>query len=416
MISTTLKYVNGRFDRAEVGEMMTATPPAVTLWRSHIWIWRALALLVVAMTLLPQSTGAKIWPRLTPNSLSKLQHSVAVFGTDDRIPLPLRYRSVRDMMGIVFNPASRTLCSAFCVADNIIATAGHCLFRPGWERSPRLADVWFARGYDQTSEVAKIAGYANGSAAQNVTSGSQHLSVTPPIDATSDWALIRLARAACNKGSLPVRIMATEDIIREATAGRVFQISYHRDFMPWQLAYSKPCYVGRDFEPTDWRTIAADFINPDWLLLHTCDTGGASSGSPLLLDGPRGPEVIGINVGTYEQAKVLVENGRVTRRFKSNPVANTGVSAAAFASRLAALREANILSSGASMRELQTQLSQRRFYDGPVDGSYGPSIRRAIEAYEAASQLPVTGLATQATLRRLIQYRSDGGRLSAPRD
>jgi protease YdgD len=412
MISTTLKNVNGRFDRAEVGEMTTSTP--ATLWRSSLWT--AFASLAAAMTLLPQLTCAEIAPRLAPNSLSKLQHRVAVFGIDDRTPIPSRYRSVRDMMGMLFNPASRTLCSAFCVADNIIATAGHCLFRPGWERSPRLAEVWFARGYDQTSEVARVAGYANGSAAQNVTSGTQHLSVTPPIDATSDWALLRLARAACSKGSLPIRVMATEEIIKEAAAKRVFEIGYHRDFMPWQLAYSKPCYVGRDFEPTDWKTIAADFTNPDWLLLHSCNTGGASSGSPLLLDGPRGPEVIGINVGTYEQAKVLLENGRVTRRFKSNPVANTAVSAAAFASRLAALREATILSSGASMRELQRQLSQHRFYDGPVDGSYGPAMRRAIEAYEEASQLPVTGLATQATLERLIQSRSDGERLRAPRD
>jgi protease YdgD len=414
MISAVLKYVNGRFDRAEVSEMTKATLPAATFWRFRVWT--TFASLAAAMTLLPQLTGAEVAPRLAPSSLSKMQHRVAVFGIDDRVLLPPRYRSVRDMMGMLFNPASRTLCSAFCVADNIIATAGHCLFRPGWERTPRLADVWFARGYDQTSEVARIAGYASGSAAQNVTSGSQHLSVTPPIDATGDWALIRLARAACSKGSLPIRIMATDDVIKEAMAKRVFQISYHRDFMPWQLAYSKPCYVGRDFEPNDWRTIAADFTNPEWLLLHTCDTGGASSGSPLLFDGPRGPEVIGINVGTYEQAKVLVENGRVTRRFKSKPVANTAVSAAAFASRLAALREANILSSGASMRELQTQLSRRRFYDGPVDGSYGPAIRRAIEAYEAASQLPVTGLATQATLQRLIQFRRDGERLSAPGD
>ena len=53
------------------------------------------------------------------------------------------------------------------------------------------------------------------------------------------------------------------------------------------------------------------------------------------------------------------------------------------------------------MRELQTALKRRQLYDGAVDGAYGPALRIAIETYEKAQGLPVTGLATQALLKRL---------------
>ena len=148
----------------------------------------------------------------------------------------------------------------------------------------------------------------------------------PPIDATKDWALVRLARRVCSKGVLAMRPLATEQIMAEAAANRVFQVSYHRDFTPWKLAYAKACPVSRSFESASWHTIAQDFAEPAMLLLHTCDTGGASSGSPLLLETAQGPEVIGINVGTYVQSKVEMQDGHVTRRFKSDTVANTGVS------------------------------------------------------------------------------------------
>jgi protease YdgD len=167
------------------------------------------------------------------------------------------------------------------------------------------------------------------------------------------------------------------------------------------MAYSQPCGVARNFEAADWKTISQDFANASQLLLHTCDTGGASSGSPLLLDGIRGPEVIGINVGTYVQSKVLMQDGQIAKRLKADTVANTGVSSAAFAAKLEAFRQAVILTSAADIREVQSALKHRHHYSGEIDGRYGASLRTAIEAFEAAQGLPVTGLATQALLKRL---------------
>jgi hypothetical protein len=330
-----------------------------------------------------------------------LRHQVAVFGTDDRGPLPTKLKGIQEKMGLLFNLRARTVCTAFCVSKDTIATAGHCLYRTQGERPPQLSDFWFARNYDAVRDYARIAGFDSGGAAQHVVSGSTRLNVRPPIDASKDWALVRLSRPICTKGALPVRPMPADEIMAAAAQGRVFQTSYHRDFTPWKLAYSQPCTVGKNFETADWPTIAQDFSEPDALILHTCDTGGASSGSPLLIDTPAGPEVIGINVGTYVQSKVLMQAGQVTKRLKADTVANTGVNATAFAGKLEAFRQASILSTPAQLRELQTLLLQRHLFAGTVDGTYGAPLRTAIEAYEKAEGIPVTGLATQALLKRL---------------
>ena len=325
-------------------------------------------------------------------------HRVAVFGTDERGPLPAKLKSVQEKMGVLFNLRARTVCTAFCVAEDTIATAGHCLYRTAGERRPRLSDFWFARNYDAVRDYARIAGRGS---AQNVASGSMRLNVRPPIDASRDWALVRLSRPVCSKGVLPVRARPADEVIAAARAGRVFQISYHRDFTPWKLAYSQPCSVARSFAAADWITIARDFAEPEALILHTCDTGGASSGSPLLMETPTGPEVIGINVGTYVQSKVLMQDGRVMKRLRADTVANTGVSAAAFAGRLDLFRHAAILSTRTELRALQRLLHRRHLYTGAIDGAYGRLLRAAIEAYEKVEGLPVTGLATHALLKRL---------------
>jgi hypothetical protein len=96
-----------------------------------------------------------------------------------------------------------------------------------------------------------------------------------------------------------------------------------------------------------------------------------------------------------------MHEGKVKQRLKADKVANTGVASVAFATKLEAFQQAVILSSMAQMRELQTLLKQRDLYSGPVDGTYGAAVREAIEAYEKAEGLPLTGLATSAILRRL---------------
>src|SRR4029453_18130614 len=129
-------------------------------------------------------------------------------------------------------------CTAFCVAPDVIATAGHCLLGTAGDRPGGFADLMFARHFDVVRGQVRISGQANGTATQHVMVGSTSLSIRPPIDATRDWALVRLARPACSKGVLPVRQLSAEQMLQAAAAKRVFQVSYHRDFTPWKLAYA----------------------------------------------------------------------------------------------------------------------------------------------------------------------------------
>ncbi len=339
---------------------------------------------------------------------------VAVFGSDDRVPLPPRLMPLREKIGVLFNIRQRSICSAFCVDAATIGTAAHCLFKTAGERPPRLADFWFARNYDAVHDYARIAGYDKGSAAQNIIAGGAALSTTPPIDATKDWAFVRLSRPVCSKGGLEVEVVPVEQIMREAKAGHVFQISYHKDFKQWQPAFSKPCRVDHSFGGIAWRAMAADFNAPEHLLLHDCDTGGASSGSPLFLDTPQGPKIIGINVGTYVQTKALIPN-QSTDKGGGEAIANTGVASTAFAGRLDAFRGAYILSGVAVLKELQERLLKAGFYSGPIDGNYGPTLKGAIEGFEIAHSLVPTGLASEAVLAQLRAREPSGARKTLAR-
>lgn len=372
------------------------------------WRFRRFGICIRGLALAAMAAAAQIGPSAgqTPDppsghALQLQPQPVAIFGEDERVALPKAYRDLKNKMGLLFNPRSQMVCTAFCVTPDTIATAGHCLFRIAGENAPRISDFYFARNYDAVQDYARIAGHDTGAADQHVISGAATLNMRPPIDATKDWALVRLERAICTLGALTVRPMTTEQIMAAADADQVFHVSYHRDFTPWKLALAKPCKVSRTFEGTEWKTIAEDFSDPGALLLHTCDTGGASSGSPLLIETDKGPEVIGINVGTYVQSRVDLQDGEVVHRHKSETVANTAVNAITFADKVEAFRRANIIDSRADMRTLQMILKRRHLYEGPIDGIYSPALRTAIEAFEKAQGLTVTGLATHALLKRL---------------
>jgi len=285
------------------------------------------------------------------------------------------------------------------VGRDIVATAAHCLYRTSDAPPLRLTDLLLKLHGSHTS--THIAGAAEGAPETNVIAGSTRLNVHPPIDATRDWALVRLANPVCKAGSFKLSRKPVEEVMRLAEAGRVYNVAYHRDLPKWQPMFESGCTVKRNFEDAEWSTISRDFANPAQLLLHTCDTGGASSGSPLLVDGPEGPEVVGINVGTYVQSKVIMLNGEVLHRFKSDDVANTGVNSLAFAASLDALRAADTLLARHDIRLLQERLAAKGLYKGPQDGTFNAETRAAVEGFERAAELPVTGLATRPLLQAL---------------
>jgi protease YdgD len=341
---------------------------------------------------------------LTPPSApatDRLVTPVAVFGSDDRAELPSGMSHLKNAIGTLSSERAQTICTAFCVGEAMVATAAHCLYRTADEVPPRLGDYRFTLPARRDRPASRIAGADRGSAPQNIAAGSLRLSVRPPIDATSDWALVRLAEPVCRGAALNVRPTTPEAVKAEAAAGRLSQVSFHRDFGEWRLGLGRNCTVQHDFEGAPWPTIASDFTRPDHLILHTCDTGGASSGSPLLVQREGAFEVVAINVGTYVQTRVTVENGQITHRGRAENVANTAVAASAFAHLVDLFAGADVLQSGPEMLRLQERLRALGHYDGKSDAGYGIILRSAIQAFERTEGRTVTGIANRALLERL---------------
>ncbi len=328
---------------------------------------------------------------------------IAVFGKDERKSLPKADAKLKGQIGLLFNNSARTVCSAFCIAPRLIATAGHCLFRPGTEgKVPDLSGFWFTSEPNGRKAYSRIAGTRDGTALQNIMVDTTEIKVRPPIDATGDWAVIRLARPICEGHVLAVESLTGPELEQKSKAGKIFQIAFHRDFKEWQLARSGACEIRQEFDSLKREAIARDFHHPDGLVLHQCDTGEASSGSPILLQTDKGPAVVAINVGTYVQSKVLMKDGKVEQRFDPETIANTAVSAAHLKPLIESIRDARIATSREDIVEFQRRLQAMGLYAGALDGHFGELTRVAIRAYQQSTALPVTGLPTDDLARRLV--------------
>jgi protease YdgD len=373
----------------------------------------------LSMALGPAAVAAPLGPDLSGpgfgHARPALVQRIAVFGTDDRVVLPADKARLSRSVGLLYEGKSHSVCTAFCVGDDIVASAGHCLFRTEGERPLRLKGVEFRlqpRGERAVS--SRIAGTEHNGEAQHVAAGSLKLRVRPPIDAAQDWALIRLKTPVCKGRALAISRQSAASLVKLSAAQRVYQVSYHRDFGNWKLALGAPCPIRRSFEGADWKAISKDFADAAHVVLHTCDTGGASSGSPMLIDGPGGPEVVGINVGTYLQSKVLTQRGEVVHRYKSETVANTAVGAGAFRPALQALARADILSKRADILALQRLLAIEGHYTSTSDGVYGPLLNIAVRAFERSEGRGETGLATVPLLKRLAARDAERRGTSKP--
>ena len=201
-----------------------------------------------------------------------------------------RYKDVQEKIGLLFSLRARTVCTAFCVAKDVVATAGHCLLPDAGERPPRLGDFWFARNYDAVRDIARIAGHANGTAAQQ-----RHVGLDEPQRAPADRGDARTGRWCAWRGRSARRACCRCACCRSSRSWRRPRPSAcsrspiiattRRGSSPT----AQPCGVAKSFETRTGATIAQDFSDPEVLILHTCDTGGASSGSPMLLDTADGP-------------------------------------------------------------------------------------------------------------------------------
>ena len=57
------------------------------------------------------------------------------------------------------------------------------------------------------------------------------------------------------------------------------------------------------------------------------------------------------------------------------------------------------------VREAQRALRDLGYHPGPIDGMFGPQTRMALEKYQVAEKLPVTGQLNAETMERLDVYK-----------
>ncbi len=259
---------------------------------------------------------------------------VAVFGSDDRTELPAAILDeLRDKIGVL-SLGESNFCTAFCVATDTIATASHCLLGTQEQAGPDLSRVVFnVGGKDMHRHSSGLAGSPRTGFHRAIRAGTSALRVRPPIAAERDWALARLAAPVCMAGGLPISRLTRNEIEVRAAGSKVYQVGMHRDVSADRLVIGAVCGMARGFAQAHEDTIALDFANADAILLHTCDTGLGSSGSPMLTDGASGPEVVGINVGTYVISPAAANPSSGTQagaKALTEAIANTAVPAGQF--------------------------------------------------------------------------------------
>lgn len=332
---------------------------------------------------------------------------VAIFGSDDRRDLPDTMSPLEGRIGMLYEQSTQTLCTAFCVEKDVIATAAHCLFQAKNGRLPDLGEVTFRLSYGGTQLNAGIFGRRTPFTKHYIAVGTTAFNNEPPLSAPRDWALVKLERAICRFGTIPIVTQPVPELIKKSDENKIFQVAYHWDYKHWQLAYSTPCRIQRDYDQIRWRFIRQHFIDHEQLLLHTCDTGGASSGSPILLDSgePSAPVAVAINVGTYTRTRILLKKGEVVKRLSPDIIANTGVNGTAFHHVIPELASSEMIASHEDMVRLQSELTIRGLYSGTLDGELGRATRAAIVAFESSVGALPTGLPTVALLRRFGEDR-----------
>lgn len=314
----------------------------------------------------------------------------AVFGTDERRPLDAHTAPLAEKIGTLTAKSTGALCTAFCVAPDAIATASHCVFGTSASAGPLLRDLDFKLAAGMATErLSGLAGARSLSQGQTIISGTQQLAVAPPIGAAQDWAVAKLDRPICSAGTLTISTRPQAAIADDAARGNIYQIAIHADLPGATLRLGRPCAVFNEFPGVPRAALARDFMSLNAIVFHTCDTGGGSSGSPLLADGPSGPEVIAMNVGTYVLARsVPAALNAATNQSKASPqseaVANTAILLGDMRAAIAELGDSDTLTNTVDIMRIKSMLTDAGLFHGAMDGDVTPEMREAVHRFNTA--------------------------------
>ncbi|MEM9027758.1 MAG: trypsin-like peptidase domain-containing protein [Pseudomonadota bacterium] len=321
-----------------------------------------------------------------------------VIGKDQRIQIPRKLRKVAAGIGLLWQQGGGSVCTAFCVSDNIIATNAHCLVKQRGRPTRQLDRFQFLRAplssrFQHSQHLSRLV---------FATSDTPHLSFYagyyrgPTTERTMvhDWAFAKLRKPVCRGHVLTFSDASRKAVAEASRKNRIAMIGYHGDRSLRQRWYSPNCRIR--------------FRSSKLSMTHSCDSFKGSSGSPILMLTDSGtPAVIGINVGTVATRRYRVRRDRQTRRRVGRPrllstsVTNVAVSTAAYRQGLAVFERAKLLSGRSDLVEFQQRLGELGFSPGAADGRYGPRTRLATMRFERSLGRDAIGLPTGQLLTEL---------------
>ncbi len=313
-----------------------------------------------------QAANAVVQPMRANSAKAEFEAST---GPADRVPVPPDFKTLHEAVGVLIAPESDRICTAFCVSPDIIATAGHCLDDGSATTDSDVNGSWaghservFSLGRPADRRYARIGKFERGISivaarqTENVASDGR-------VNIANDWALARLASPICTDAGLVLSSRTPEEVVLSTFDHMIFAVAPsvrsgwktrelprsngrqadnsegHAkvvdqtapmalwDLPDWMLFASPPCRLVKngDGASADYNHYKRN-AEPD-VLLHNCDLGKGSSGSPLLMATPSGLEIVGIGVGRYKRSLVTVRDTRITKRFRSDHVASAAIAA-----------------------------------------------------------------------------------------
>lgn len=315
-------------------------------------------------------------------------------------------------------------CTAFCVADNVIATNAHCLAKAKGQGLPSLDSINFLlRHYSfDDSQSRLMFGRREISRLKSVDERNPHLAIysgydfkdNTPAAAAVDWAFAKLHRPICQGLSLSLHPMKEDKLVAAGNNQKIFMIAYDKK-NTIEPNIAQHCKIfSRSNSHKLPRHLRRDLRRNEAIVIHNCAGLRGSSGSPIFANMDGGPQVVAINQGFIKTVRripvkrVRRGNGYKTIYKTNRKTFKSAVHISAFIEGFKRFKEEKLLNSLDEFKEVQSDLKDLRLYHGKIDGLLGPGTKHALIRYEKRAGLVPIGLPTQRLLSLLRkEFKAD---------